>query len=156
ENSTLRAQFISPGSYFTLTSKSSQRQFVSYGGFEHGFGVVTRTNVTDKTFGKGEALKISHPDGSEDWIILFPDLPFALLRSRLRNGNEAVVKQKIKMLTTQVNLGRPAAELKTLGTGGLLAAEKNPGSYAWLAVAEPQSRNGVVFGWVTQNRGSGV
>ena len=31
-----------------------------------------------------------------------------------------------------------------------------PGSYAWLAIAEPQTRNGVVGGWITFNRGSGV
>jgi len=55
-----------------------------------------------------------------------------------------------------VDLGKPAAQLKTFGTGGLLAPDKNPGSYLWLAVVEPQSRNGVVFGWLTDDRGSGV
>src|SRR5262249_53894769 len=47
-------------------------------------------------------------------------------------------------------------ELKTLGTGGLLAPDKNPGSYAWMALADPQTRNGIVLGWLTGNRGSGV
>ncbi len=55
-----------------------------------------------------------------------------------------------------VNLGKPASALTTLGTGGLLAPDKNPGSYDWLAVADPATRNGVVFGWLTHDRGDGV
>jgi len=40
-------------------------------------------------------------------------------------------------------------------TGGLRTPAQNPGSYAFLAVADPESRAGVVGGWVTNDRGSG-
>jgi hypothetical protein len=43
-----------------------------------------------------------------------------------------------------------------LGTGGLTGLSQGPGSYMWLAVADPESRNGVVGGWLTAERGSGV
>ena len=48
------------------------------------------------------------------------------------------------------------AQVARLGTGGLLEPAKNPGSYAFLAVVNPRNRNGVVGGWLTHDRGSGV
>ena len=55
-----------------------------------------------------------------------------------------------------VDLGKPADALRVLGTGGLATADKAPGSYMWLAAADPATRAGVVAGWVTSDRGSGV
>jgi Alpha galactosidase C-terminal beta sandwich domain len=157
ENELLTVKYISPGGYFSLISRPSQRAFVSHGSFDHGTGVATATNITDRIFGKGQAIEIAYPDGNKDSILVFPKLPFAVFRSSLHNGGADVsVVQKFTALSAVVNLGKPASALNTLGTGGLLAADKNPGSYAWLAVAEPESRNGVVFGWLTQDRGSGV
>jgi hypothetical protein len=157
ENTALKAQYISPGGYFLLIDKPSQRSFISLGTLSHGAGVATVTNVADKTFGAGQAIELSYADGSKDWIAIFPNLQFVLLRSSIHNGGkETTVMQSAKTLAARVNFGKPTAGLRTLGTGGLLEAEKNPGSYAWLAVAEPQTRNGVVFGWLTHDRGSGV
>ena len=42
------------------------------------------------------------------------------------------------------------------GTGGLLAPDKNPGSYLFLTCADPDTRRGIVAGWITEDRGSGV
>lgn len=157
ENATLKVQYISPGGYFLLVAKPSQRTFISLGTLSRGAGVAAMTNVADKTFGAGQAIKVSYPDGSKDWITVFPNLPFALFRSSIHNrGKKTSVTQRIKTLTARVDLGKPVAQLTTLGTGGLLAPDKNPGSYVWLAVAEPQTRKGVVFGWLTHDRGSGV
>ena len=55
-----------------------------------------------------------------------------------------------------LELGKPAGELRTLGTGGLLAPDANPGSYLFLTCADPATRRGVVAGWITHERGSGV
>lgn len=51
---------------------------------------------------------------------------------------------------------QPVSKLKTLGTGGLLDADKNPGSYVFLTTVDPATRNGVVAGWLTNEKGSGV
>lgn len=48
------------------------------------------------------------------------------------------------------------AKMKALGTAGLTAVDKHPGSYMFLAVAEPFTRRGVVCGWVTSEKASGV
>jgi hypothetical protein len=113
--------------------------------------------VDDPIHGAGQALKFSHDDGSSDSVMLFPKQPFALFQSRLENsGADAKLVKRMRPWSAVIDIGRPAAELKTFGTGGLLSPDKNPGSYAWLAVAHPESRAGVVLGWLSHERGSGV
>src|SRR5437868_15336820 len=43
-----------------------------------------------------------------------------------------------------------------MGTAGLLTPGENPGSYFFLTLVQPASRQGVVAGWLTADRGSGV
>jgi len=43
-----------------------------------------------------------------------------------------------------------------MGTAGLTAPDKNPGSYLFLTLADPKTRRGVVAGWLTHDRGDGV
>jgi hypothetical protein len=89
--------------------------------------------------------------------LLFPGLPFALFRFAVSNpGGEAMTRQKVRAFSGLVDLRKPAGDLTTLGTGGLLGPDKNPGSYVWQAVADPATRRGVVAGWLTHRRGSGV
>ena len=64
ENTALKVQYISPGGYFLLIDKPSQRSFISVGTLSHVAGVATVTNMADKTFGAGQAIKVSYPDGS--------------------------------------------------------------------------------------------
>jgi len=47
-------------------------------------------------------------------------------------------------------------ELRVQGTAGLTAIDGHPGSFMYLAVAEPVTRDGVVCGWLTSRKGSGV
>jgi len=113
--------------------------------------------VTDPAFGAGQAIEIARPDGSVDRVSLYPNLPFVLLRSVLHNaGAEAVVANKVELLSTAVDLGKPAEALRAWGTGGLTAVDKHPGSYVYLALADPATRRGVVGAWLTFDRGSGV
>jgi Melibiase len=55
-----------------------------------------------------------------------------------------------------LTLDTPLTELRTVGTAGLTAPDKNPGSYLFLTLADPATRRGVVAGWLTADRGSGV
>ncbi len=103
-------------------------------------------------FGPGQAIAW---DGGQ--IALHQELPFALLQTTLRNsGAEARNITSLKTFSARAELGVAVAQLKTIGTGGLQDVDKNTGSYAWLALAEPQSRSGLVAGWLTHDRGSGV
>jgi hypothetical protein len=157
ESDTAQVKLIAPSGWFSLTSKANKRVFLKDARFESPNGTVRTTKVMDKIFGQGEALEISQPNGAVDSIVLFPGLPFVLFRSTIHNsGTEPSLTRTIKMLSGTIELGTAPDKLTTLGTGGLLAPDKNPGSYAWLAVAEPTTRNGVVLGWLTEDRGSGV
>ena len=133
------------------------RTFVTAGKLSGTGGALKKSDIADHVFGSGRELEVSFPDGSRDAIRLFPDLPFVLFRSTLHNrGVQPVVRREVRPLSVALDLGRPTNELQTLGTGGLASADQNPGSYAWLAVADPKSRRGVVAGWLTFDRGSGV
>lgn len=141
---------------FTIKLRTG-RIFVREGRFSLPVITVKLTKITDETFGNGQALKIKHDDGSVSIIMLFDKIPFILFRFLLHNPTKSpkVVRQ-VKPLSALIDCGVPCANLKVLGTGGLSSLDRNLGSYMWLAVAEPKSRSGVVAGWITSNRGSGV
>ena len=145
------------GNGLTISDKASQRVFLTDGNFNTSGGTAKVIDVSEKKFGAGRGIQISYTNGDYDLVMVFPKLPFALIRSSMRNDAAVpAVTRLVRPFQATVNLGKPASALTTLGTGGLLAADKNPGSYDWLAVADPATRNGVVFGWVTHDRGDGV
>ena len=141
------------------TSKSTHKTFLHDAVLSDapGAAIATVTKITHPEFGAGKGIKLAHQNGDSEEVMLFPKLPFVLFRSTLSNSSAAtVVRQKVHTLSARLDPGHAVADVKTLGTGGLLAPDKNPGSYVWLALADPHSRNGVVSGWLTHDRGSGV
>ncbi len=156
-NSILEVSLDAASGHFRLTARPSGRTFVRDGAFPGGGGTARLETVPDLAFGAAKTLILTHPDGSADRIQLLPDLPFALVSSRLANrGTEPTVTRSVQPLTATLDLGQPARNLQTLGTAGLKPPGRNPGSYVWLAVVEPKSRHGVVAAWLTHDRGSGV
>ena len=109
-------------------------------------------------FGAGEGLELVAADGKQVVRVeLREKLPFALVTTTLLNGGKEPLNiRSLKTFSARAEVGVPLAQVKAHGTGGLLDPEKNTGSYAWLALAEPQSRSGLVAGWLTHDRGSGV
>jgi hypothetical protein len=154
---TLEVSFEPVSAHLTVTTVAAHRQFISTGTLSASGGTARVVKVNDSTFGRGRAIEVVYPSGSRDAIMLFPHLPFVLFQSGVRNAqSQATIIKKWPALSVAVDLGRPPRELITFGTAGLLAPDQNPGSYAWMAVADPQSRQGVVGGWLTHRRGSGV
>lgn len=123
-------------------------------------GVVVsagKEQVASAIFGKGIALILTTADGGSISFTLYPSQPFLFLQQTIKNpGKELVDIPKLSPVSFSVDLGKPASGLKTLGTGGLLDPDKNPGSYVFLTTVDPATRNGVVTGWLTNERGSGV
>ncbi len=62
----------------------------------------------------------------------------------------------VRAVAAGLDLGKPLSKLRAFGTAGLTLVEKNPGSYAFLALVDPARRAGVVGGWLTHDRASGV
>jgi hypothetical protein len=143
--------------HFSARLPDQARPFLKEGKLNGKIGTAKVVAVTDKAFGQGEAIEVAYPDGNRDQILLFPELPFVLFRSTLHNGSkESAIIDKVRPVSGTIDLERPVTRLRVLGTGGLCEPDKNPGSYMWLAVADPQNRSGVVAGWLTSERGSGV
>lgn len=157
ENQTLSVTYDDVAGSFTAVERASGAVFLKKGKLEGSPLKARVEGVRDAVFGGGDGIRVANADGSLAWLELYPGLPFLLIRSvRLNPTTEAVDLTQVAPATFTVDLGKPAGELKTMGTGGLTAPDQNPGSYLFLTVAEPATRRGVVAGWLTEDRGSGV
>jgi hypothetical protein len=86
-------------------------------------------------------------------IALYQEQPFVFLRMRLNNGSALTVTNRVSYPSLAI-LNTPLTSVLT--TGGPHPVEKNMGSYMWIAMVNAESRKGVVGGWVTTDRGSGI
>lgn len=142
---------------FTVAVKPGGKIVLPAGKLSATGGTAKTVELPDKSLGKGQGIELTYANGNREVVALYPNLPFVTFRSTLHNGGaEPVVLNHIPTVSAGVDLGKPLAEIHTLGTGGLLAPAKNPGSYAFLSIVDPQTRAGVVGGWLTHDRGSGV
>jgi hypothetical protein len=120
-------------------------------------GSVSVSGTRHDVFGSGRELTVAYPDGDRDRVLVFDGLPFALVQPLFRNGAQETRNVKAAVpLTGTLGAAASADALKAWGTAGLTAVDKHPGSYVFLALADPESRNGVVAAWLTQDRGSGI
>ncbi len=157
ENATLSAQYDAATGAFAFAEKASGRTFVTGGTLGGTAGTAAEAAVNDPVFGAGRRIEVQRGDGRVASLELYPGLPFVLIRGTQRNaGTNALTVAKCVPATFSLELGKPAAELRTMGTAGLLAPDQNPGSYVFLTCADPATRRGVVAGWVTHDRGDGV
>jgi hypothetical protein len=106
-----------------------------------------KTQVNDRV-GKGVALESDALS-----IALYPEQPFVFFRMRLNNGSAVTVTNRVYYPSFEI-LNTPLTSVLT--TGGPHPVKKNMGSYMWIAMVNAESRNGVVGGWVTTDRGSGI
>ena len=142
---------------FSIRHKPSGKAFATDGRFEVQAESAKVVEVASEKFGKGKAIEVRHPNGSRSRIEVFPGQPFVHFSCTLKNsGTEPVVLKKVGTFSAAIHTGRSVQETKTLGTKGLLKPAENPGSYAFLAFVDPESRAGAVGGWITHDRGSGV
>ena len=142
---------------FTLNDRTAGKTIVKSPLEVKDAACATVETAEDGVFGKGRKLAIQLCNGGMITLELYPKLPFALIRRTLANqGRHELEVQEYSFSTFAVDLDAPTGTLRTLGTGGLLAPADNPGSYAFLACAVPETRHGLVAGWLTHDRGSGV
>lgn len=83
------------------------------------------------------------------------DGPFVALRVSPKLGEARTVKSLfIPNITVSPSWADESS--KVLGTAGLTTVNDNPGSYMFLAAANPQTNKGVVAAWLTTDKASGV
>lgn len=155
-NHELKIEFNSSDGIVSLFAKKSNYLFVTSYNFQQ-FPHAQIKKINDPIFGDGEKIVFSDNNNETAQIAIFQTLPFALFQTILANNNSD--KKIINTLnTTQFTIksSKSAKLLKSFGTGGLLAPNQNPGSYAWLSIVDPQTKSGVVAGWLTHDRASGI
>ena len=156
ENESLRVTYAEGTADFTVLAKPSGKTFITNGRLS-GTGGKARIVQANGRFGSGQLIRIANPNGNNESVCLVPGLPFVLFSSTLHNGGgEVIVTNHIRAVSVDLDLGKPCGSLRAFGTGGLQEIEKNTGSYAYLAIVDPATRAGVVGGWLTHDRGSGV
>jgi len=120
-------------------------------------GALKVVPLTDRTFGRGQAITVTAAHGGGESFAVFPGFPFVVCQATLFNPGSAIaVLNKVPMMNADLAPGTSNDKLAVLGTGGLQPLAQAGGSYAWIAVADPATRAGVVGGWLTHERGSGV
>jgi hypothetical protein len=157
ENETLSVNYDDSSHSFAVTEKASGKIFLTHGKLEGDDQNATAQATTDPIFGAGSKITITQTDGSTASLELYQGVPFLLVRKELKNSGEATTDiQRLAPVSLTLELDKPAVDLRTMGTAGLTAPDKHPGSYLFLTLADPASRRGVVTGWLTQDRASGV
>jgi len=155
ENARYAVRYDNRANRLALCDAATGRAFATVDAFAPQ-GASARTAKTSlPLFGKARALELVLADGSTCQVLLADSQPFVFFRQTVR-GVAAGVTNRVAYPVLALDLGQPSTALASLGTGGLLAPDKNPGSYMWTAVADPVTRRGVVAGWVTTDRGSGI
>ena len=142
---------------FAIATKPDGKCILPSGKLSGAGGTAKIVEFDDEAFGTGQRVEVTYPDGNRENVAVYAKLPFVTFRSTLHNGgSEPAVLSHVSTVSAAIDLGIPVSGITTLGTGGLLAPENNRGSYAFLSIVNPQFRCGVVGGWLTHDRGSGV
>ena len=111
----------------------------------------------DPTLGTGRQLRLRHEGGDETHVTQYRDLPFTLVRTLLRNpGAEDRLIVRDRLADGNLQLTDPGGAVRALGTAGLTEPDGHPGSYVFLALADPASRRGLAAGWLTFEKGDGI
>jgi hypothetical protein len=157
ENEALLVSWDADSARLSVQDKVSGREFLRDVRLSGDKGAAQLAPDDRGASGPRQVIEIEYADGGADRVILPARGPFVLFQARLANRTDAVaIVNATSTLSARIDLGIPGPRLKAFGTGGLLALDKNPGSYVWQAIVEPESRRGSVFGWLTHDRGSGA
>lgn len=115
-------------------------------------------DVSHKKWGNGSEIVITESEtGNLNRISLFEGFPFVMLQREIENqSDDEMVVAKDTMFEGSVNLGSELSKLKSMSTAGLRPVTDTIGGYLYMTVANPENYNGIVCGWLTSERGSGI
>ncbi len=157
DNATTIVRYDESAQTFSMVEKGSGEIFLQDGKLEGDCLKASAGSVNDDIFGKGKNLLVAQSDGSTVSIEIYDTIPFVLIRKTMHNNRtEPTDFKSVAPVRFRLDLGKQPAELRTMGTAGLTLPDGHSGSYLFLTLADPATRRGVVTGWLTEDRGSGV
>jgi len=141
----------------TFTVQRGPRQFIKPGRFpESQPQTRARIETCSSALGRGKRIELAFASGRVYRLALYEGLPFVVFGVFVEDSAEPVQIETMTAAILTIEPGKPPAALRVLGCDGLTVAGKDRTSYMFLAAAEPQTTAGVVCGWLTQDRGSGI
>jgi len=156
-NDKLAVTYDNADGTFSVVEKVSGIKFLTKGRLDGKSAGAVVEPMQHETFGAGRRIVVTLADGGENSLELCDELPFVMIRStRVNKGKGELDLTRLVPAEFILDVGKSAEALRTMGTAGLTAPDKNPGSYLFLTLADPATRHGVVAGFVTNERGSGV
>lgn len=157
ENESLRVLVNSADDSFAIQDVGTARSFVKRAVFPKKTEGAEVRSCEHPVWGKGHSIRVLHAGGWSTDLVVYSASPFVHVSTTVLNKTEAPYEvNSLDYLKLQVDLGVPQESLRVLGTGGLTTVSDSQGSYAFSAIANPETRNGVVCGWLTHDRGVGV
>jgi hypothetical protein len=120
-------------------------------------GVALRSVEHKDALGTAQAVEFESEGGAQRvWI--YKNLPFVFTRATLRDaGATSGDLRKVTPISFQVSPGKAdLSKTRFFGSDGLGEKGKARPSYVFLAVVEPESNAGLVTGWITHDRASGI
>jgi len=157
QNETLSVQYdLASG---TLTARREDRVFITQGRLvdaDRQAGAEAQLIDLGDSLGKGKAIEVAWPDGRIRRLALYESLPMLCVTGSVRNPtDQPVTVDEITPLVATVDAGMPVGELRGFGPVGPYDLG-NTSNFCFAAAVEPKTRAGVVCGWLSQYRGSGV
>ena len=105
----------------------------------------------------GRTIRLTDTTNHQGLDVELPaESPFALLSSTHQAGKPETNLPTDRFCEGRIELGLPVEKLKVLGTAGLTQPDGHPGSHVFLAVADPESRRGLVAGFLTFEKADGI
>jgi len=106
--------------------------------------------------GTGRAIEVTWPDGQIRRLALYDSLPWICLTGSVRNvGKTALAIDEVAALSARADVGVPSHDLRGFGPEGPHDIGKRT-NFCFAAAVDPRTRTGVVCGWLSHFRGSGV
>jgi len=144
----------------TVSLSRGGKTFVPRGAFGDFLPAADRkitAGAEPNPLGPARFLRVEHSGGRAVKFSLVEGLPFVLVQASIRNRTGKPLQLgEIVPLTAMVDLGTPLAALRTLGYDGLLPADQPRTRFFYLAAADPKTRAGLVCGWLSHDRASGL
>ncbi len=107
--------------------------------------------------GPGKAVEVTWRDGRIRRLTLYESLPLVCTSGSVRNATQKpLTVEDVTPLTAVVDAGAKPLELRGFGPAGPYGLTEGRTHFGFAAVVEPKGRGGVVCGWLTHHRASGV
>jgi hypothetical protein len=144
----------------TVSIRRGAKPFIpqaAFGDFLPGENRTVAAGAEPTRLGPARFLRVGHSCGRAVKLSLVEGLPFVLVQASIHNrAAKPLQVGEILPLAATIDLGTPLAGLRTLGYDGLLPADQPRTRFFYLAAVDPKSHAGLVCGWLSHDRASGL